>query len=370
MAAVPHASPSPRSAAGSAPAAATAGAAGAATAAAAGECGPQISVVVCNLNGMQFLPRLLATLRAQRGVATEIVVADRESTDGSREYLASHPEIKVVTEPARSGLVAGYQAATRAASHELLFFCNEDLWLDEHCLAELAQHISVTARVGAADPWQWSYDGSRLIRAGIRFVDARLDPISCYPPRAFDFLVPLAAGAAVPFGCGGAVLVHRRMYVDAGGWDPSFFMDFDDVDFFLRAWQRGWRCVTAPAAKVHHATGMSTFQAGPPPDQVIFRRHVGGESNRAVICLKTFTGPSLLWAAFNLLAPLAGGLLRLRLAKAKIHAAALWLTLRRLPAVLRFRQVNRRINRLRPGQDYFTAAEFQRRRGGERGEHG
>ena len=321
---------------------------------------PQVSVVVCNLNGMRFLPRLLATLREQRGVDAEIVVVDRESTDGSRELLARHPEIKVVTEPAASGLVAGYHAAVAAAGHDLLFFCNEDLWLDPDCLAHLARHVSVADRIGAADPWQWSYDGDRLLRAGTRFVSARLDPISCYPPRGFDFLAPLAPGEAVPFGSGGAVLVHRRMYLDAGGWDTSFFMDFDDVDFFLRAWQRGWRCVTVPGARVYHAGGMSTFQAGPPPSEVIFRRHVGGESNRAVICLEHFTGPSLLWAAVLLLAPLAGSLLRLDFAKARIHAAALRLTLRRLPAVLRFRQANRTLRRLRPGQCFFTAAEFQR----------
>src|ERR1700724_947768 len=212
---------------------------------------PRVSVVVCNLNGMRFLPRLLATLREQREVDTEIVVVDRESTDGSREYLARHPGIKVVTEPAASGLVAGYHAAVAAASHDLLFFCNEDLWLDADCLASLARHVSLADRIGAA------------------------------------------------------VLVHRRMYLDVGGWDTSFFMDFDDVELFLRAWQRGWRCVAVPGARVYHAGGMSTFQAGPPPSEVRFRRHVGGESNRAVICLKHFTGPSLLWAAVLLLAPLA-----------------------------------------------------------------
>jgi GT2 family glycosyltransferase len=326
--------------------------------------GPDVSAVVCNLNGMRFLPRLLETLGEQQGVRVEIIVADRESTDGSREYLARFPEIKVVTEPAATGLAAGYHAAFAAASHDLLFFCNEDLWLDPECLSRLARHVAVADRIGAADPWQWSYDGSRLIRAGTRFVSARFDPISCYPPRAFDFLVPLAGGEAVAFGCGGAVLIHREMYLDAGGWDPGFFMDFDDVELFLRAWQRGWHCVTAPDAKVYHAVGMSAFQAGPPPSQVRFRRQVGGHSNRAILCLKHFTGPSLLWAAADLLVPLASSLLRLRLEPLKIHAAALWLTLRRLPAVLRFRRASQQLIRRRPGQLFFTAAELQR---GERG---
>ena len=74
MASPPPATPSPRRAPGGT----------AADTAAAGGSGPNVSVIICNLNGMRFLPRLLATLRAQRGVTTEIIVADRESTDGSR----------------------------------------------------------------------------------------------------------------------------------------------------------------------------------------------------------------------------------------------------------------------------------------------
>jgi GT2 family glycosyltransferase len=149
------------------------------------------------------------------------------------------------------------------------------------------------------------------------------------------------------------------MYLDVGGWDATFFMDFDDVDFFLRAWQRGWRCVGEPAAKVFHAVGMSTIQAGLPPRQVLFRRHVGGEANRAVICLKYFTGVSLLRAAVLLLRPVVGNLLTLRLVRVGIQLAALRQTLRRLPAVLRFRRANRRQALERPGQGYFTASELQ-----------
>jgi hypothetical protein len=57
----------------------------------------------------------------------------------------------------------------------------------------------------------------------------------------------------VPFACGGAFLIHRDVYAEIGGWDTSFFLDFEDVDLFVRAWQREWHCVTVPEAKVYHA---------------------------------------------------------------------------------------------------------------------
>jgi GT2 family glycosyltransferase len=318
-----------------------------------------VSVIICNLNGMRFLPRLIETVRGQRGVETEIIVVDRESRDGSLTFLAGMPDVRVLSEPAATGLVAGYHVGSKHASHDLFFFCNEDLWLEEDCLAQLRKHISVERRIGAADPWQYSYDGSRELRKGMRFYPAFLDRINCYPPRAMDFLAPLASGDVAAFGCGGAVMIHRAMYDAAGGWDSTFFLEFEEIDLFLRAWQKGWRCVTEPAAKYYHAVGQSTVQAGLPPTQVMRMRRVAGESNRAVICLKHFTGTALLWAPFILLRPLIANSLRGRFREAGIYVSALALTWRRLPAVRAFRHASAVERAQHPGQTYFTQPEFQ-----------
>ncbi len=102
----------------------------------------------------------------------EVLVVDRHSTDRSGDILASRPEVKVLQEPPESRLVAGYATGADHASHRLLFFCNEDLYLAEGCLRRLACHIDPDRRVGAADPWQWTYDGGSWIHCGVRFTPA------------------------------------------------------------------------------------------------------------------------------------------------------------------------------------------------------
>jgi len=54
-----------------------------------------VSVIASNFNGERFLPRLLSSLRAQRGVTLEIIVVDRHSTDGSFELLSQESDIIV-----------------------------------------------------------------------------------------------------------------------------------------------------------------------------------------------------------------------------------------------------------------------------------
>src|ERR1043165_3935487 len=43
-------------------------------------------------------------------------------------------------------------------------------------------------------------------------------------------------GDPLLFACGGAMLVDRQVFLDAGGFDPSFFIYFEDVDLGWRLW--------------------------------------------------------------------------------------------------------------------------------------
>ena len=318
-----------------------------------------ISVIVSNFNGLRFLPRLLESLRAQRGVALELIVVDRQSTDGSVGFLAAQPDVRVVTEPPQSGLVTGYEAGARVAKGELFFFANEDLWLDPDCLRLLAERIDLTQRVGIADPWEWTYDGARLHHAGVRFAPAGWDFNSPWPRARFDFLAPLAAGERIPFPCAGAVMVHRACHEALGGWDTGFFLDFEDMDLGLRAWQRGWHAVTVPEAKVFHAVGASDAQAFTAArDTVSRRRYVSNRSSLAVIALKTFSLAALPVTAAAWWSGALNNARRGRWKRFGWDFAAAREVLWRAPVAWRFRKTNAAHNHRAPGERFFTAPEF------------
>lgn len=318
-----------------------------------------VSVIVSNLNGKRFLPRLLETLRGQRGVTVQTVVVDRLSTDGSAEYLAQQADATVVQEPPETGLVSGYAAGVPHARHEHLFFCNEDMWFDPDCLRLLEDRIDAANGVVAADPWQWTYDGEQLIHAGTRFAAVRYDPLCAYPFRRHLFTESVAAGDVVPFPCAGAFLMHRDAYEAAGGWDRSFFLDHEDIDLFIRVWQQGGRCVSVPEAKVYHAVGASNGQQiATINTPVKRRRHVSGLSSVAVIGLKYFTSAALLYPlAYPLLAILKE-VVRLRPQRTWLALLAAQEVLRRCGDVVRFRRRWAAYNRARPGQQFYQVEAF------------
>jgi GT2 family glycosyltransferase len=318
-----------------------------------------VSVVVSNLNGARYLNRLLGTLISQSGVETEIIVVDRHSTDASMEILQRYPAVRVLQEPPESGLVAGYSVGAEQASHPLLFFCNEDLYLGERCLWLLASKIDVKNRIWASDPWQWTYDGKTWIRGGLCYRRCPWHIYSPFPFRMHECPVDLPDGTPVPFGGAGAMMVNAAIYNELGGWDTSFFLDYEDIDICIRAWQRGWRCVTVPAAHTFHAVGASNAQVvGARRETVSRRRYVSQRSNIAVVAFKYFSPPISLLGVLNWIAGMLVNVVLLRW-------RTIWLDLmvpgnvaRRLPEVAAFRWQNRSWNRSKPGEGYFLDPQF------------
>lgn len=320
----------------------------------------RISAIISNFNGEEYLPRLLETLQAQRGVAVEIIVVDRQSTDQSADILAKFPDVIVVSEPPESGLVTGYDVGAESATSDLLFFCNEDMWFDLECLAALAGQIDLENHVAAADPWQWTYDERTWIHGGTRFSKTRMN-LNCPDPfRSYDFTVQLRSGEEVPFGCAGAVLIHRDVYHQLGGWDRGFFLDHEDVDFFLRAWQRDWKCVSVPQARVYHAVNVSNTKTHATTGQPVSRRrYISGRSSLPILGIKHFSFP-MMWV------PLALWFLSTVRHAVTFHGRQAWWHLlagreicRRLPMALRYRKANRDVRRHKSGEVFFREPAYQ-----------
>ena len=60
---------------------------------------------------------------------------------------------------------------------------------------------------------------------------------------------------------GACMLVRASMLLELGGFDETFFMDFEDIDLCWRAWLRGWESVYVPDAWVRHRVGAVTTTA-------------------------------------------------------------------------------------------------------------
>jgi GT2 family glycosyltransferase len=154
-------------------------------------------------------------------------------------------------------------------------------------------------------------------------------------------------------------MLHRTVYQELGGWDRGFFLDHEDVDLFLRAWQAGWKCVTVPGSKVYHAVNVSNVKTiGGGRQRVGRRRYISGRSSLMILGVKYFSPMYAamlvcLWAATTTRHALTLNLNRLWWS---LLAGKEFLV--RLPAALQHRFQGPPMGRNR-GERLFKASEFQ-----------
>jgi glycosyltransferase involved in cell wall biosynthesis len=103
---------------------------------------PTISLVSPILNGARFLPAALDSIRAQTRRATEFIVCDGGSTDGTREILDQNRDLITHLFVGRDrGMYDALAKGFRAASGDILGWINADDMLLPWCLSCVSDYF-------------------------------------------------------------------------------------------------------------------------------------------------------------------------------------------------------------------------------------
>ncbi len=226
--------------------------------------GEQIELSYCVVNTAQrdlLLRGLDAIARERSGLpfATEVLVLDNGSRDGSAQAARAHPTVdELIALPARRGKGLNDSELLRRARGRYALLLNEDSELLPG--ATLALHAAL-----AGDP------GAACAGAALHRPDGR--------EQASAWRFPSAATALAA-----ALMLHRRLVVQSRGsrtrrvdWaqsaallvrreaaaavdflDGDFFVYSDEVDFQLRLRQAGWHSLYVPSAVAVHHEQLST----------------------------------------------------------------------------------------------------------------
>ena len=216
---------------------------------------PLVTAIVLNYNGAHLLPDCLSSLLAQDWPALDILVVDNGSLDDSASVAASY-HVRWLPLGRNLGFSRANNLAAREARGDCLFIVNNDMKFPPDCVSRLMHVLGKDPSLFAVDPTQVSWDGSRVIHGRTRLVPGRYLS-TVIPPFAAEYTAPAPGPVEVPWGCAGSLLVRRDRFEALGGFDPTFFIDFEDTDLCWRAWRRGWGTVYVPDAWLYHKVGMS-----------------------------------------------------------------------------------------------------------------
>ena len=213
---------------------------------------PSISILVLNYNSMDHLPANLASLMALDYPADrlEIIVVDNASSDDSVAWVeANYLAVRVVPTGGNLGFAGGNNVGAEAAAGEWLAILNPDMRVATNWLRELVRPLSTDPTIAAVASKVLSWDGTH-----IDFADAAINFMGwgCQPGYRSKHLERYNEGKPLIFANGGAMLVRRQTFLDAGGFDPDYFAYYEDVDLGWRLWLQGHQVVFAPQAVAYH----------------------------------------------------------------------------------------------------------------------
>jgi len=235
-----------------------------------------LDIIIVNWNTGTLLRDCLGSISQARtaGFRLErVVVVDNDSADGSTdglEHLSEQP-ISFLRNDVNQGFAAACNQGAAGTQADYLLFLNPDtrVFSDSlrHPLEFLEQKQNSTFGICGVrhvdDSGAFSTSCARFPTLRIFF--GQMTGLSRLLPTWFPSHLMLEAecleSREVDQIIGAFFLVRRTLFEALGGFDPRFFVYFEEVDFSLRAVQAGFRSYYLAATTVYHKGGGSSQQA-------------------------------------------------------------------------------------------------------------
>lgn len=220
---------------------------------------PWVSIIIVNYNAGHFLQKAVDKVAEQTDQSFELILLDNASTDGSIESLRTDhiQNFKLIALDENLGFAAGNNLASQKAKGDWIALLNPDTevapdWLSAFKCAKNTHYDTVM------------FAGATVNTSHKDILDGAGD---CY----FGFGIPWRGGYGRPrselpgigecfSACGASALIHRRTFLDIGGFDERFFCYCEDVDLGYRFRLEGHRCIFWPEALAyHHGSGTTSL---------------------------------------------------------------------------------------------------------------
>jgi N-acetylglucosaminyl-diphospho-decaprenol L-rhamnosyltransferase len=194
------------------------------------------AIVIPVLNQRAYTQGCLRCLAPDIAAGVAVVVVDNGSTDGTKEWLAGEPGVTVLRNDENRGCAAAWNQGCAAVTEaDWVVILNNDVLLPAGWLVAL---------LGAAER-----HGFDVVCPAMRERDLNYD----FASYARDFMEGMHDVVRRGGTHGVCFAVRRAVFARIGGFDEAFRIgQFEDVDFFRRARNAGFRLGSTGACFLHH----------------------------------------------------------------------------------------------------------------------
>ncbi len=224
-----------------------------------------VSILIVHYNTPGLLRQTLKGIFASTPqVSFEVIVIDNNPKSRVRDWIQKEfPLVKVAMSEANIGFGRGMNLAMQQANARYFFVFNPDIAVFPGMLESLVTYMAAHPDIGMLGPKLLNPDRS-LQYSCYRFMDPKIifyrripilrslsfakEAVDQYQMKDWDH----AEIRDVDYLLGAAMFVRKEAVDQVGGFDPAFFVYFEDQDWCRRFWLAGWRVVYHPDISLVH----------------------------------------------------------------------------------------------------------------------
>lgn len=223
-----------------------------------------LSIIILNYNSRGLLKQCVRSIEmSQVSVPYEIIIVDNASHDDSVDMIEHDlPHVRLIQSQKNLGYGGGNNLGIQYARGEYILILNPDVTVLNHSIEKLLKTFENDPIIGLAAP-QLLHPDKTIQYSCYRFPHA-LTPLlrrtwlgetvwgkkhlDWFMMRTWDHLT----SQEVDWVLGGAMMVKKSLMLELGGFDPRYFLYFEDVDLCRTLQQMGRKVWYEVGAKMVH----------------------------------------------------------------------------------------------------------------------
>ena len=199
---------------------------------------PIISIIFPSYNAEKFIQKNLRSIQAAtESIKVEIIIVDNNSKDNTLKLINQFDRLNITTIKKQRNL--GYAKAcnigVKRANGEFIFITNQDVFFPSDFFKVLLETYNTLES-----------DSPLILSTAVVFPDKRINYFGgvihysgiSYTPTMYEKLPKEKKTFQTLKASGCSMFMKRRLFIELGGFDPSFFMYKEDVDLSMRALRR------------------------------------------------------------------------------------------------------------------------------------
>lgn len=264
-----------------------------------------VSIIMVNYNTKEMTQECIDSIYEHTaGISFEVILVDNDSSDGSKEVFSSDERVRFIEAGGNLGFGRANNLGGEKAQGKYIFFLNTDTLLQNNAVKMFFDYAESHQqdRLGALGGVLIGRDGKPAMSCGhflgIKMIFQTLTQHFGHVPDIYGrktiWLPNGCTAQDVDYICGADIFVSRKVIEECGGFDPDFFMYYEETEMQHRWRQKGFtnRLIIGP--QIVHLEGGSFKKKAPTNHKAYNKKALINRRSEILFFKKCYSKPNYL----------------------------------------------------------------------------